>query len=117
MNDLPNGWTRGIGEASRPLSEGGYYSHWYYRQLNGSNQHVNHRLECQIDTAGSGQNRGPTEHIITIGRYKEDGMDTWEEERLATETIEVIDPNREASQRWAAREALERARELFEEHP
>lgn len=94
------------------LSDGGYYLHPYYRVLPGSNQHVDRYLELRVDTAGM----PPTEHAIELSECEADG-EVRRVEAIEHDGVEVIDPEREASQRWAAKRAYDRALELMREYP
>lgn len=109
---LPDGWEAGIGEASRPLEEGGYYQHRYFRTLPGSNQHVEKFLELVVDTVGM----PPDKHAVELNRCRENGEDIIREERLANATVRVDDREDEEAQEAAEQRAHDRAHELMEEH-
>lgn len=95
-DDLPEPWHWGGGEASRPLSERGYYLHMAYRPV-WKNQHKEQYFELRIDTAGM----PPYEHVLEASLREQTDSDNNELERLGYESVQVIDPEREASQRWA----------------
>lgn len=86
-NEYPANWHPAGGETDRPLHEGGYYQHRYYRVLPGSNQHVEKFLELVVDTVGM----PPSEHALELNYATEDGTEVRREERLVGRTVTVED--------------------------
>lgn len=114
-DDPPNGWVWGIGEASRPLSEGGYYMHYATRMLPGSNQYEEKYLELMIDTIGM----PPRQHYVEIGEYVENMQagESREVRRIDHAYVDVEEPEDEESQQAAEEIAEEIARDFMAEHP
>lgn len=111
-NEYPANWHAGGGEANRPLHEGGYYMHPYYRVLPGSNQHLERFLELRVDTVGT----PPQYHHLELGYYTEDGTEVRKQKHLHSENVDVSDRTSQAQQEAAEREARERAKELMGEY-
>lgn len=109
---LPDGWEAGIGEANRPLEDGGYYQHRYFRTLPGSNQHVEKFLELVVDTVGM----PPDKHSLELNRCRDNGEEIIREERLANATVSVFSPEYDEEQEAAEQEIHDRAHELMEEN-
>ena len=107
-DDLPGRWEWGSGEASRPLSNRGYYVHWAYRPL-WENQHKEVYFEMRIDTLGM----PPEAHVLQVSLREQTDEESYELERIANEGIRVIDRDRRASQRWAEKQIHEFAEELM----
>lgn len=107
-NEYPSNWHPGGGESSR----NGYYLSLFFRVLPGSNQHVERFLELRVDTSG----QPPDTHHIELNYCTEDGSEVSREERLATESIGVENPDSEALQEAAESEAQAAANELMREY-
>jgi hypothetical protein len=112
-NEYPSNWHAGGGEASRPLHEGGYYMHLYYRVLPGSNQHVERFLELRVDTSGG---RAPDTHHAVLTYCTEDGVDVTREDLLDRATVDVDDPTSEADQDGAEATIHQKAEAMMAEY-
>ena len=110
--DLPNGWSWSVGEASRPLSAGGYYHHPASRRV-WANQHVDRFYELIVDTAGL----PPKEHVAVLSLCEERDGEINELERIATRVMPVLDPSDEESQENAERRIMAEAEALMERYP
>lgn len=110
--DLPNGWLWSIGEASRPLSKGGYYHHPASRRV-WANQHVDRFYELIVDTAGL----PPKEHVAVLSLCEERNGEITELERISTRVMRVSDPTDEVSQEDAERRILAEVEALMERYP
>lgn len=84
----PDGWESGAGSASRPVSDGGHYDHWYYRRLPGSNQHVERYLECHIYAEAS-------RHVFELTERREDDTSSWEVDRIGGDRVRIPLGNRD----------------------
>lgn len=111
-NEYPSNWHAGCGEGNRPLHEGGYYLHLFYRVLPGSNQHVERFLEMRVDTSG----KVPNAHHIELNYNTEDGTEVRRQQRLATRSVNVGKPRSERSQEIAETNIHEIAKELMAEY-
>lgn len=109
-NEYPGNWHAGIGEANRPLNEGGYYLHAYYRVLPGSNQHVERFLELRVDTSGL----PPDQHCLELNYSTEDGESVTREKRRRTFQVDVTDPGDPDEQADAEEQAHKLAVEWME---
>lgn len=110
-NEFPSNWHSGGGDAGRPLVEGGYYNHRYYRVLPGSNQHVEHFLELVVDTSGM----PPDAHHVELSYCTEDGTEVTRRRTLETDSVRVRREKREdeAVQERAEQDAHDRAERLM----
>lgn len=111
-DDLPANWEKGVGEASRPLTTGGYYQHRFYRRLPGSNQHVERFLELVVDTSGT----PPDKHHIELNVCTEDDVEVERKQRLECESIAVNDPDSMEHQRITESYMENRAIEIMKEY-
>lgn len=105
----PGRWEWSPGEASRPLSEGGYYLHIAIRVI-WENQHQRRYYEARIDTEGM----PPKRHHLDIRERIEDknAGDSWDIDIVARDAVAVEHPEDEDSQE----DAEERIHDLAHGH-
>jgi len=106
---LPGTWHPGGGEAGGRWEEGvGYYSHWYYPA-------DDRRFELQVDTFQ--MMGGDLAHCVELREVERDERGDVVDDRPARHAeVRALDPDRPASQRWAARQAHRIAAEFMTEH-
>lgn len=106
-DDLPGNWRWSPGEASRPLSERGYYLH-VATLVVWENQHARRYYEARIDTAGM----PPQQHVLDI-RLREENYnrgDSVDIKHCVTDGLDVSDPSDEEAQETAEERIHEKAR-------
>jgi len=111
-NEYPSNWHAGCGEGNRPLHDGGYYLHLFYRVLPGSNQHVERFLEMRVDTSG----KIPDAHHIELNYNTEDDTEVRRQKFLESRSVDVLQRDSEAQQEAAEEEIHEIAEELMAEY-
>jgi hypothetical protein len=110
--EWPGNWHMGSGGAGGLLHQGGYYSHFYYRELPGTNQWVQRYLEARVDTEGM----PPERHVLEVGYTQSDAIEATRVKDLTYRDVPVEVPDSKAAQEDAEQEIHDIAWRVMDEY-